>query len=212
MRGEYNAGHAGAVRYVELPPRARRIPVRAAGFNVGAGTTSACAENTIEFELTDFLPGNYLRVRGEYMADQDNQTVNKELPPRARRILENLTAAGILVGTTSACAENTEHKPEIYDVVRNYLRVSGEYRVFSSSNVKVSELPPRAQRIRQPSSLLSLSSGTTSACAENTGWMLGRNCSRWNYLRVRGEYIYTIAGVFFGMELPPRARRILFAG
>ena len=127
MRGEY-AYHLPYRRNAwELPPRARRIPVRAAGFNVGAGTTSACAENTIEFELTDFLPGNYLRVRGEYMADQDNQTVNKELPPRARRILEQALANIDLHGTTSACAENTSNPDTALTENRNYLRVRGEY-------------------------------------------------------------------------------------
>ena len=33
-----------------------------------------------------------------------------------------------------------------------------------------------------------LFAGTTSACAENTGWRPRRRGWRWNYLRVRGEY------------------------
>ena len=208
MRGEYNAGHAGAVRYVELPPRARRIPVRAAGFNVGAGTTSACAENTIEFELTDFLPGNYLRVRGEYMADQDNQTVNKELPPRARRILENLTAAGILVGTTnrksmmwcgttSACAENTGFFPHPMLRFRNYLRVRREYVNQAHFSAFPQELPPRARRILAGCWAAIVVGGTTSACAENTSIQLRAYSSGWNYLRVRGEYFLQGDGEVF---------------
>ena len=31
----------------------------------------------------------------------------------------------------------------------------------------------------------------------------------WNYLRVRGEYCDSVAKLGFGLELPPRARRIL---
>ena len=51
---------------LELPPRARRIPVTAEVLVTDVGTTSACAENTpIAFQVKPRL-GNYLRVRGEY--------------------------------------------------------------------------------------------------------------------------------------------------
>ena len=51
---------------VELPPRARRIPLLASRAASASGTTSACAENTVM--LVSLLRGlwNYLRVRGEY--------------------------------------------------------------------------------------------------------------------------------------------------
>ena len=51
--------------------------------------------------------------------------------------------------------------------------------------------------------------GTTSACAENTGWILKSCRLRWNYLRVRGEYTRLKTCLALGLELPPRARRIL---
>ena len=50
---------------------------------------------------------NYLRVRGEYMKNNPDNSNWVELPPRARRILQ---ADGVFIedaGTTSACAENT---------------------------------------------------------------------------------------------------------
>ena len=51
-----------------------------------AGTTSAYAENTrIGEELFSSL-WNYLRVRGEYVWPEAKNTLNKELPPRTRRI------------------------------------------------------------------------------------------------------------------------------
>ena len=51
--------------------------------------------------------GNYLRVRGEYTYTGNIYGGQKELPPRARRILAKDTASRPNAGTTSACAENT---------------------------------------------------------------------------------------------------------
>ena len=50
---------------------------------------------------------NYLRVRGEYNQAKAAELLKLELPPRARRIhaLDGILNQGI--GTTSACAENT---------------------------------------------------------------------------------------------------------
>ena len=50
-----------------------------------------------------------------------------ELPPRARRILASAGAVRLLLGTTSACAENTDRVKAATDEHRNYLRVRGEY-------------------------------------------------------------------------------------
>ena len=53
-------------------------------------------------------------------------------------------------------------------MVRNYLRVRGEYYTEMMKHDYTRELPPRARRI-QPKTTQSVSnSGTTSACAENT--------------------------------------------
>ena len=50
------------------------------------GTTSACAENTSTPMRTLAVPGNYLRVRGEYGEALKMAAPTAELPPRARRI------------------------------------------------------------------------------------------------------------------------------
>ena len=50
---------------------------------------------------------NYLRVRGEYAAQYITYALYMELPPRARRILDQLDRIFKVNGTTSACAENT---------------------------------------------------------------------------------------------------------
>ena len=91
-----------------------------------------------------------------------------ELPPRARRIQLAKWADDEVVGTTSACAENTRVVGCPPGELRNYLRVRGEYVASCRSLVPARELPPRARRIRKRSSELRCCSGTTSACAENT--------------------------------------------
>ena len=107
VRGEYRTAWGGAVRYSELPPRARRIPVWVNSRGNTNGTTSACAENTHTTLDRSPSPWNYLRVRGEYLSEAVRSDHRKELPPRARRILDDCEKFGVTNGTTSACAENT---------------------------------------------------------------------------------------------------------
>ena len=57
--------------------------------------------------VNDFIIGNYLRVRGEYDSCHDSSFLKMELPSRARRILEAVIPLIPVIGTTSACAENT---------------------------------------------------------------------------------------------------------
>ena len=71
-------------------------------------------------------------------------------------------------GTTSACAENTRLGGWSKPVMRNYLRVRGEYGAHRIMIRRVPELPPRARRI-QPK-------------------IFRHGKKHWNYLRVRGEY------------------------
>ena len=54
-------------------------------------------------------------------------------------------------GTTSACAENTHKRQQTFYILRNYLRVRGEYRQIREMPKLLPELPPRARRI--PNSL-----------------------------------------------------------
>ena len=96
---------------MELPPRARRILAGEAQRRTNQGTTSACAENTPHQHPNNPARGNYLRVRGEYFCGGVLGHEQAELPPRARRILNAPCGANILMGTTSACAENTSTEP-----------------------------------------------------------------------------------------------------
>ena len=171
-------------------------------------TTSACAENTQNPLIKRVFPGNYLRVRGEYLIGVKGKWVAKELPPRARRILTILRPMKIQVGTTSACAENTASSLRSADSSWNYLRVRGEYfggRTISGGDW---ELPPRARRIRNLNKQRRRRDGTTSACAENTNINNRWGGHNGNYLRVRGEYHDNHQGCCPDWELPPRARRI----
>ena len=107
-------------------------------------------------------------MRGEYQLIVRYMMLPMELPPRARRIPEELAKWTDDEGTTSACAENTHpdtgHEPS----AGNYLRVRGEYCEISLCDIEYLELPPRARRIHLIAPIGDVDHGTTSACAENT--------------------------------------------
>ena len=72
-----------------------------------AGTTSAYAENTPSGPTPQRENWNYLRVRGEYLRLIFKDNLNRELPPRTRRIRTCQFQMLMEHGTTSAYAENT---------------------------------------------------------------------------------------------------------
>ena len=211
VRGEYLALATALYTRSELPPRARRIPISTLLPINYLGTTSACAENTLLSPRRRYLAWNYLRVRGEYTVFTVGISPPLELPPRARRILTAAFGSALLIGTTSACAENTGQTPCPCMRARNYLRVRGEYMETLCKEPSVTELPPRARRILLLTLPCAIPKGTTSACAENTCMPSSHVLALWNYLRVRGEYPCLCFGLLFTRELPPRARRILYA-
>ena len=147
-------------------------------------------------------------MRGEYLAAHGGYLSTQELPPRARRIRLHHPTACRRGGTTSACAENTGLSLMKSAAGGNYLRVRGEYSTYYNHTGRPEELPPRARRIRERRKTQVAITGTTSACAENTYVWGGSNWGDWNYLRVRGEYIWWLCWKPWMRELPPRARRI----
>ena len=147
-------------------------------------------------------------MRGEYPEGFQNRHYHGELPPRARRIHRAVAAAEKVTGTTSACAENTPPTLSFPCATRNYLRVRGEYRQFPAAPPEDRELPPRARRIRNHHCDRCYTTGTTSACAENTYSTPTVGKTAGNYLRVRGEYEDSTPTSTNYLELPPRARRI----
>ena len=188
VRGEYSPHESAPCPPQELPPRARRIRWSIQYSPVAQGTTSACAENTPQTGGRSSNPGNYLRVRGEYIVHPHFKLNRAELPPRARRIPRR--------------ARRVTH------IVWNYLRVRGEYVNCASRSLVSLELPPRARRIRMLKMPKVNKIGTTSACAENTIFAAKTPPTSWNYLRVRGEYHFHYNHTHAHTELPPRARRI----
>ena len=66
VRGEYWPRIRRHGWQMELPPRARRIPLKPSTVPPSWGTTSACAENTGRGSGDTGGRWNYLRVRGEY--------------------------------------------------------------------------------------------------------------------------------------------------
>ena len=107
-------------------------------------------------------------MRGEYAAELLKLSTQKELPPRARRILYPHGFQPAIEGTTSACAENTPGPGHFRYPWRNYLRVRGEYVLQKIILLFCEELPPRARRILVGDTAPGVVWGTTSACAENT--------------------------------------------
>ena len=86
-------------------------------------------------------------MRGEYSGGELAAEAVLELPPRARRIPPTMNSCAPWVGTTSACAENTPETMICVTLLRNYLRVRGEYVDIGSQDSNFAELPPRARRI-----------------------------------------------------------------
>ena len=128
-------------------------------------------------------------MRGEYREYWSTDRDHGELPPRARRIHGALWRPHHDHGTTSACAENTISHVAKSQVVRNYLRVRGEYPYRCRGSPCIGELPLRARRIQN---------------------FLKKTFKKHvNYLRVRGEYQTFQMINHIQVELPPRARRIL---
>ena len=107
VRGEYKSRSRSGWSAGELPPRARRILIGERQVRRYLGTTSACAENTGRNRRHHRPTRNYLRVRGEYAPNDCIFAEPTELPPRARRIRQQLRGRPLGYGTTSACAENT---------------------------------------------------------------------------------------------------------
>ena len=86
-------------------------------------------------------------MRGEYEIMPATSGFEEELPPRARRIHTVDYLLRQIIGTTSACAENTVPDIAILRPPGNYLRVRGEYSPVSPIGRGLLELPPRARRI-----------------------------------------------------------------
>ena len=127
VRGEYPPVRSWQPPLRELPPRARRIRRDCLYGHAQHGTTSACAENTRSDRGGALFVGNYLRVRGEYIPMVTILMRFLELPPRARRIPLKTHLGAKEIGTTSACAENTNINAGKGVATGNYLRVRGEY-------------------------------------------------------------------------------------
>ena len=210
MRGEYYPTATRLYGAWELPPHARRIPGTRFNTSPLVGTTSACAENTRCVHPSGGGGENYLRMRGEYRRRCSSPCLRLELPPHARRI--HPIARGNTWGlrTTSACAENTRQYRDLGRRFRNYLRMRGEYQRTFLPTIIDGELPPHARRIPQVTVSSVTFLGTTSACAENTAAPSSGRPWYWNYLRMRGEYVFLVCLCRVFSELPPHARRIHF--
>ena len=151
-----------------LPPRVRSRLVDGQIGDGSRGITSACAEQTDWAAACSCWARDYLRVCGADLLDGFNIDAVQGLPPRVRSRQLHMRLAACGAGITSACAEQTSTSPAILTSRWDYLRVCGADLGISVYDTQGHGLPPRVRSRRFLRSLRPVSTGITSACAEQT--------------------------------------------
>ncbi|VFB06055.1 Uncharacterised protein [Corynebacterium striatum] len=128
VRGEERAGLSQLADALEIPPRARRRACLVPIHPPHTGNTSACAEKSMPLAGLIAHPRKYLRVRGEEPTFWMVVFRMQEIPPRARRRVNNHIIGVSEQGNTSACAEKSSYAFGMKNSIRKYLRVRGEER------------------------------------------------------------------------------------
>ena len=127
-------------------------------------------------------------------------------PPRVRSRPADPDDAGISVGITSACAEQTTTTTLWAEPPGDHLRVCGADTRLQLTGQQPQGSPPRV-RSRPPSIGCGENrSGITSACAEQTPLSLCSLRSRWDHLRVCGADISVKILTTIVVGSPPRVR------
>ena len=209
-----------------LPPRVRSRRTFSPWLTVGAGITSACAEQTGRPAGTLRPVQDYLRVCGADPGIVPVVPAYRGLPPRVRSRRVRGRHPEHAVGITSACAEQTKpnHQPTAAneDYLRvcgadhrfrlqprhpwDYLRVCGADRWRNSLSQAVQGLPPRVRSRPRTRARRATSPGITSACAEQTQSGEAREHGAGDYLRVCGADAGSETFDADCVGLPPRVR------
>ena len=128
------------------------------------------------------------------------------LPPRVRSRPDPTTGLPYRGRITSACAEQTGSRHLNDDGHRDYLRVCGADAHSRGLSRMNSGLPPR---VRSRLALIfpcGKVNGITSACAEQTPFLLLSTRRLKDYLRVCGADRFRLPELYPVMGLPPRVR------
>ncbi len=208
-RGENPIGVTDRRSERGLPPLARRERAGAAHSRSRARSTSARAERTASRAHPARSGPVYLRSRGENENINHRKSVQRGLPPLARREPHHRSMLRDRAGSTSARAERTLSEPLHLVVWEVYLRSRGENHHRERLRQSRVGLPPLARRERLCVAPARTPRRSTSARAERTPASCHPTEDGTVYLRSRGENAVTASRSSPPSGLPPLARREL---
>ncbi len=188
-------------------PRARRRRLQGSEHPEQRRSISACAEETAWIRLCGVVRQVDLRVRGGDTAPARGDADVVGRSPRARRRQAPDGLTGLLMGSISACAEETTK--DIHQQAANEvdLRVRGGDGGVERNVASATGRSPRARRRPQVLEADGIDRGSISACAEETErWRLAQQLPRVD-LRVRGGDSSSVASTQPSSGRSPRARR-----
>ena len=139
-------------------------------------------------------------------AGRSNTVGSLGSPPRVRSRHVIPLSFGVILGITSACAEQTRACNTPRPHHRDHLRVCGADRDSLGYSGVMPGSPPRVRSRHPGSEYRYPRSGITSACAEQTSWELQHSWSARDHLRVCGADQVDAVDVVAGEGSPPRVR------
>ena len=187
-------------------PRVRgRLGLRGARGR-GAGTTPACAEQTLARINEPSAFRDYPRVCGADQDDGKTAMAMQGLPPRVRGRPERWQNGHGHAGTTPACAGQTQRANSQEILTRDYPRVCGADSATWWPQSWGWGLPPRVRGRLPDKVLVGPVLGTTPACAGQTSLAARPQVNTRDYPRVCGADPWAIPGQWHWVGLPPRVR------
>ena len=176
----------GCWSHVGSPPRVRSRRRPQTCRRPARGITSACAEQTLRTVWTLRCHRDHLRVCGADRGVVMALAYRLGSPPRVRSRPADPDDAGISVGITSACAEQTTTTTLWAEPPGDHLRVCGVDHLPSDAVRIAAGSPPRVRSRHHYRCVPCVRVGITSACAEQTPSSGRRSIRNWDHLRVCG--------------------------
>ena len=195
-----------AVGQAGSPPRVRSRPQHYQQAGVGAGITSACAEQTTCSCCASTSAGDHLRVCGADRVAVQGDGLLQGSPPRVRSRHRRRLQRHLFHGITSACAEQTRSSRAAGSRTGDHLRVCGADLAQSLFDPLDQGSPPRVRSRRSERRERADGRGITSACAEQTPCFQAFRSSRWDHLRVCGADTDDDYNGTYSTGSPPRVR------
>ena len=195
-----------SVLYEGSPPRVRSRLTLYAADNQQIGITSACAEQTSRGRGSDRSDRDHLRVCGADLSKSAATVAEEGSPPRVRSRLRGRGRVHGRCGITSACAEQTTCGRGRWWRRRDHLRVCGaDARGLLPDTVDEGS-PPRVRSRQDGQDHPRVERGITSACAEQTVFIIEDDGLHRDHLRVCGADFRCCLDLLFAWGSPPRVR------